>query len=335
MNKWTLVTGGLGYIGSHLVVELLIANEQVIVIDNLSNSDIEVLDRIRTITKRDPIFFELDVSNKLQLSKVFSEYDIGSVIHLAGEKAVAESVKNPLKYYRNNIGTTLSILEIINKHNTESIIFSSSATVYDHGLKPPYEETSKTGNCSNPYGWTKYINEQILRDFTSTKTGFSCVVLRYFNPVGAHSSGLLGENPLGKPNNLMPHITKVAKGEIDVLPVFGSDYPTPDGTGVRDYIHVVDLAQGHLQALNYARNHKGFDVFNLGSGTGFSVLEIIKAYENSTGQEIKFAFYPRRDGDVAISYADVSKAKRMLSWSAKKTLREMCYDSWNANPTSD
>ena len=323
-----LKTGGTGYIGSHTAVELIQSGENVIIADNLSNSEIDVIYKIREITDILPEFFLIDVADKAKLQKIFAANHIDMVIHFAGYEAVGESVDIPVEYYRNNLDTTLALLEVMEEYKVKQLIFSSSATVYGTDNKIPVLEENPVGNCTNPYGWTKYMNEQILRDVATSDPEFSIVLLRYFNPVGAHESGLLGERPKGTPNNLMPYITQVAAGIREKLMVFGDDYPTQDGTGVRDYIHVVDLAKGHVAALNYTKAHKGVETFNLGTGNGYSVLEMVQTFQRVNKVRIPYEIAPRRAGDIAVCYADPSKAYKMLGWKAEKTIEDMCRDSW-------
>lgn len=324
-----LLTGGAGYIGSHTAAELSAAGYDVVIADNFSNSSPEVLNRLEKITgKRFPLY-EIDVADKSALSRVFEENKIDAVIHFAGYKAVGESVKVPLSYYRNNIDTTLSLLETMEKYGCRELVFSSSATVYGTKAPIPYKEDMETGNCSNPYGWTKLFIERIITDFSAANPDFSAVLLRYFNPVGAHESGLIGEDPRDIPNNLMPYISRVAVGTLPHLNIFGNDYPTPDGTGIRDYIHVTDLAKGHVAALGFTKNNKGTEIFNLGAGKGISVLEMVNAYSEACGHDIPFVFAPRREGDLAAFYADASKAEKILGWKTELSLEEMCRDSWN------
>ena len=324
-----LVTGGMGYIGSHTCVELLNLGMEVVIADNLSNSNPEVLNRLETITGKRPAFYELDVCDEAALSRVFREHTIDCVIHFAGMKAVGESVAMPERYYTNNLGSTLTLCRVMAAHNVKKIIFSSSATVYSGDNVMPLKEDSKTGNCTNPYGWTKYMGEQILRDIAFADKEWSVVLLRYFNPIGAHASGLIGEDPKGIPNNLMPFISQVAVGRRDHLNVFGNDYDTPDGTGVRDYIHVVDLAKGHVAAISYAAGHTGTQVFNLGTGIGYSVLDMVKAFQKVNGVPVPYEIAPRRPGDLAICYADPAKSRALLGWVAEKNLEDMCRDTWN------
>lgn len=323
-----LLTGGAGYIGSHTAVELIGRGDEVIIVDDLSNSKIECLNRVEKITGVKPKFYQYDVADKALLTKVFDENKIDSVVHFAGFKAVGESVAKPLMYYKNNLNTTLTLLEVMHEHNVNSIIFSSSATVYGVPERVPLTEDMKT-SCTNPYGWTKLFIEQIITDFAASRRDFSAVLLRYFNPVGAHESGLIGEDPRDIPNNLMPYIAKVAAGKLPCLNVFGNDYPTPDGTGIRDYLHVVDLAKGHVAALEYAEKHTGTEVFNLGTGEGYSVLDMLHAFERACGRELPYKVAPRRPGDIAECYADAEKARRVLGWSAKLGIDDMCRSSWN------
>ena len=323
-----LVTGGAGYIGSHTVVELLNRGEDIVIVDNFSNSKPEMLNKIKEIAKRDFKFYEVDLLDREKLEKVFEENpEIDSVIHFAGLKAVGESVAKPIEYYHNNITGTLILLDVMKNHNCKKIVFSSSATVYGNPKTVPIREDFPL-STTNPYGSTKLMIEQILNDVYISDNSWSVILLRYFNPIGAHESGLIGENPNGIPNNLMPYINQVACGKLDYLRVFGNDYDTIDGTGVRDYIHVVDLAQGHLKALDKARNFTGVEAYNLGTGTGYSVLQIVKAFEDATGVEVKYKIVERRPGDIATCYADPSKAKNDLGWEAKKDIEEMCRDSW-------
>ena len=323
-----LVTGGAGYIGSHTAVELLEAGEKIVIVDNFINSKPEVLDKIKEITKKDFKFYEVDLLDKENLEKVFQENDIEEVIHFAGLKAVGESVQKPIEYYHNNITGTLVLLDLMRKYNCKKIVFSSSATVYGSPKTVPIKEDFPL-STTNPYGSTKLMIEQILKDVCVADKEFSSIILRYFNPIGAHKSGLIGDNPNGIPNNLMPYVAKVAIGEIDHLNIFGNDYPTKDGTGVRDYIHVVDLAKGHVKALNKARTTKGAIPYNLGTGNGYSVLEIVKAFENANDIMVKYEITSRRPGDIAECYADPNKAKNELDWVAEKGIEEMCKDSWN------
>ena len=322
-----LVTGGAGYIGSHTVVELLNRGEKIIIVDNFSNSKPEMLDKIRKITNKDFKFYEVDLLDRENLDKVFAENpDIESVIHFAGLKAVGESVAKPIEYYHNNITGTLILLDIMKKYNCKKIVFSSSATVYGDPATVPIKEDFPL-STTNPYGSTKLMIEQILRDVYISDNDWSIILLRYFNPIGAHESGLIGENPNGIPNNLLPYINQVACGKLECLSVFGNDYDTVDGTGVRDYIHVVDLAKGHLKALDKARNFNGVEAYNLGTGTGYSVLQIVKAFEDATGVEVKYKIVERRPGDIATCYADISKGIE-IKFTPEKGIEEMCKDAW-------
>lgn len=324
-----LVTGGTGYIGSHVVVDLLNQGQEVVVVDNLYNSKAEVLDRIEKITGRCPVFYQTDILDRSGMTDVFSENNIQLVIHLAGYKAVGESVSHPLKYYHNNIEGTVSLLEIMKKFNVKNLIFSSSATVYGSENPVPFKETMPVGSASNPYGFTKLVIEQMLKDLVVADPSWSITSLRYFNPIGAHESGLIGEDPQGIPNNLMPFITQVAIGEHPELLVFGDDYETPDGTGIRDYIHVVDLAQGHVKAIKSNLVNKGLVFYNLGTGQGYSVLDIIKTFEKATNVKVPYRIVDRREGDIAEAYADPSKALKDLDWQAERDLLTMCRDAWN------
>ncbi len=321
-----LVTGGAGFIGSHTVVQLFEHGEEIVILDNFSNSSPDVLDKIRQISGRDFRFYEGDMRDRELLERIFTENEIEAVIHFAGLKAVGESVEKPLEYYDNNINGTLCVLEAMKAHGCKRMIFSSSATVYGNDNKVPFTEDMKT-SATNPYGWTKVFIEHILEGVCTSDREFSAVLLRYFNPIGAHKSGLIGEKPNGIPNNLMPYIVKVANGEYDHLNVFGDDYDTVDGTGVRDYIHVVDLADGHTAALEYARKNKGVQTVNLGTGRGTSVLELVKAFEKASGKKVPYVIAPRRPGDIAECYADVSKAKEVLGWQAKYDIDDMCADN--------
>jgi len=323
-----LLTGGAGYIGSHTAVELLNASHDVVIADNYSNSSPDVPERIMRITGKHLDVYETDVADRSALDKLFEEQKIDAVIHFAGYKAVGESVEQPLKYYRNNIDCALTVLETMEKHHVNMFVFSSSATVYGNASVMPVDETTPTGSCSNPYGWTKYMIEQILQDEATARKELSVVLLRYFNPAGAHESGLIGERPQGIPNNLMPYITQTAVGIRDHLNVFGNDYPTRDGTGVRDYIHVVDLAKGHLAALEYAQRNVGARAFNLGTGTGYSVLEMVKSFETANDVKVPYVIAPRRDGDVATCYSDPTKAAELLGWKAERNVEDMCRDTW-------
>ena len=324
-----LVTGGAGYIGSHTCVELLESGHNVVVIDNLCNSSAKSLDRVRQLTGKDLRFYEGDVRDEALLRKIFGENEIGAVIHFAGLKAVGESVALPWTYYDNNLGSTLVLTKVMNDAGVKNIIFSSSATVYTADNEMPLRETSRTGHCTNPYGWTKYMTEQILSGMAFADHDWSVCLLRYFNPIGAHESGMIGEDPRGIPNNLLPFITQVAIGRRERLSVYGNDYNTHDGTGVRDYIHVVDLAKGHVAAVKYVRENKGCEVFNLGTGTGYSVLDMVHAFIEANGVDVPYVITDRRPGDIATCYADPAKSARVLGWKAERSLRDMCRDSWN------
>ncbi len=324
-----LVTGGAGYIGSHTCVELIEAGYTPIVIDNFCNSNPESLRRVEVITGKPVKLISGDVRDGVLLERVFSENEIGCVIHFAGRKAVGESVSMPLEYYQNNLCSTMTLCKVMAAHGVKKLIFSSSATVYSGDNEMPLHESSKTGSCTNPYGWTKYMGEQILRDIAKADPAWSVVLLRYFNPVGAHASGLIGEHPNGIPNNLMPYISQTAIGKREHLNVFGNDYPTPDGTGVRDYIHVVDLAKGHVAAIQYLMNHTGEGVFNLGTGHGYSVLDMVKAFEKASGVPVPYVITDRRPGDLPACYADPAKSSEVLGWKAEHDLESMCRDTWN------
>lgn len=323
-----LLTGGAGYIGSHTALALLNRGDEVVALDNLSNASPEALRRVERLTgKRAPLVVG-DCTKREDLEKVFSAYPITQVVHFAGLKAVGESVGKPLEYYRNNLDATLTLCETMRDHGCFDLVFSSSATVYGTNQEMPLQETFPLG-CTNPYGWTKYMSEQILRDLGHADSRFHIVLLRYFNPVGAHESGLIGEDPSGVPNNLMPYICQVASGRLKELSVFGSDYPTVDGTGVRDFLHVMDLAEGHLAALDYAKKNAGAEAFNLGTGEGYSVLQMVNTFEKINGVKVPYHLAPRRAGDIATCYADPSKAREKLHWAAKRTLSDMCRDAWN------
>lgn len=325
-----LLPGGAGFIGSHTAVELLNAGREIIIIDNFSNSKPKALEAIKEITGKDFKFYEMDYLDKGKLQKVFEENNIEAVMNFAGFKAVGESVQKPIEYYTNNISGALVLLDTMRKYNVKKFIFSSSATVYGEPKKMPITEETPTGGTTNPYGTTKLYIEQILKDIYKSDNTWDICILRYFNPVGAHETGLIGEEPQGIPNNLMPYVARVASGKLKELSVFGNDYNTPDGTGVRDYIHVVDLAKGHIKALEkLEKENEGLYIYNLGTGKGYSVLDMVKAFENSTNKPIPFKIAPRRSGDIAICYADPSKAKEELGWSAGKSLEDMCRDSWN------
>ena len=335
-----LVTGGAGYIGSHTVVELQNAGYEVVVVDNLSNSSRESLKRVEKITGKPVTFYEADILDREALNRIFEKESIESCIHFAGLKAVGESVQKPWEYYENNIAGTLTLVDVMRKHGVKNIIFSSSATVYGDPAVIPITEECPKGQCTNPYGWTKSMLEQILTDMQKADPEWNVILLRYFNPIGAHKSGLIGENPNGIPNNLMPYITQVAVGKLKCLGVFGDDYDTPDGTGVRDYIHVVDLAIGHVKAIEKIKENPGLKIYNLGTGKGYSVLDIVKNFEAATGIKIPYEIKPRRAGDIATNYADASLAKKELGWVAERDIKEMCEDSWrwqsmNPNGFSD
>lgn len=324
-----LVTGGAGFIGSHTCVELLENGYEVVVVDNLCNASEESLKRVEQITGKKVTFYKGDILDKEFLNQVFEKEEIESCIHFAGLKAVGESVEKPWEYYHNNITGTLVLTEVMKKHGVKKMIFSSSATVYGFPKEIPITEECPKGTCTNPYGWTKSMLEQILTDMQKADPEWNIVLLRYFNPIGAHPTGLMGENPNGVPNNLMPYITQVAIGKLACLGVFGNDYDTPDGTGVRDYIHVVDLAKGHVKALKKLEENGGLSVYNLGTGVGYSVLDIVKNFEEANGVKIPYEIKPRRAGDIATCYSDASKAKRELDWEAEYGILEMCRDSWN------
>ncbi|MBR3249970.1 MAG: UDP-glucose 4-epimerase GalE [Clostridia bacterium] len=324
-----LLTGGTGYIGSHTAVELINKGYDVVIVDNLSNSKKEVIGKIKQITGVEPKFYEVDVLNRKALEQVFEENNIEAVINFAGYKAVGESVQKPLEYYQNNITGCVTLLQTMKKYNVKKFIFSSSATVYGDPEVIPITEKCKTGGTTNPYGTTKLFIEQILKDLYNSDNTWDICILRYFNPVGAHESGLIGEEPQGIPNNLMPYIVRVANGTLKELSVFGNDYDTKDGTGVRDYIHVVDLAKGHVCALDKLnKENEGLYIYNLGTGNGYSVLEMVQAFEKATGKKVPYKITPRRPGDIATCYADPAKAKQELGWEATKTLEDMCRDSW-------
>ena len=323
-----LVTGGTGFIGSHTCVELLSNGYEIVIVDNLSNSKEAAVGRIEKITGKKVTFYNVDVCDYDALSGVFRENDIEAVVHFAGLKAVGESVRKPLEYYTNNIYGTLILLKVMRENGCNKIVFSSSATVYGMNNIAPYTEDMPT-SATNPYGYTKVMIEQILKDICVADSDFSAVALRYFNPIGAHKSGLLGEDPNGIPNNLVPYIAQVASGKLEQLSVFGDDYDTPDGTGVRDYIHVMDLAEGHVCAIDYAMKNKGFEPVNLGTGKGSSVLEVVSAYEKACGKPIPKKITERRAGDIATCYADATKAKEVFGWEAKSDILQMCVDSWN------
>ena len=323
-----LVTGGAGYIGSHTVIELQNAGYDVVVLDNLSNSSPKSLERVEKITGKSVPFYKADILDRDALNEIFDKESIDSCIHFAGLKAVGESVAKPWEYYENNIAGTLTLVDVMRKHGVKNIIFSSSATVYGDPAFVPITEECPKGQCTNPYGWTKSMLEQILSDIQKADPEWNVVLLRYFNPIGAHKSGTIGENPNGIPNNLMPYITQVAVGKLKELGVFGNDYDTPDGTGVRDYIHVVDLAKGHVKALKKIEEKAGLKIYNLGTGHGYSVLDMIHAFSRAVGKEIPYVIKPRRAGDIATCYADAAKAKEELGWEAKRGIDDMCADGW-------
>lgn len=322
-----LVTGGAGYIGSHTVVELLAQSYTVIIVDNLCNSKLSAISRVEQISGKLPIFYQVDIADESNLTKIFNQHKIDAVIHFAGLKAVGESVREPARYYENNVAGSLVLLRVMEAHQVKSIVFSSSATVYGDPHTTPITEDFPL-SATNPYGWTKLMMEQMLRDIYQADNSWSIALLRYFNPVGAHKSGLIGEDPNGIPNNLMPYITQVAVGKLAKLNVFGSDYATHDGTGVRDYIHVVDLAHGHLKALEYLAKHNELLTVNLGTGIGYSVLDVVKAFAAASHKDIPYQLQPRRSGDIATCFADSTKASQVLDWSCKYDLDQMCQDSW-------
>lgn len=325
-----LVTGGAGFIGSHTAVELLNSGKDIVIVDNFSNSKPKALEAIKKITGKDFKFYEINYLDREKLEKVFEENDIEAVLNFAGYKSVGESVRKPLEYYDNNISGCLVLLETMQKCGVKKFVFSSSATVYGEPERTPLTEDCKTGGTTNPYGTSKLFIEQILKDLYASDNSWDICILRYFNPVGAHESGLIGEEPQGIPNNLMPYVVRVASGELKELSIFGNDYDTPDGTGVRDYIHVVDLAKGHLAALNKLdKEGKGLYIYNLGTGTGYSVLDMVKSFEEITGKKVPYKITQRRPGDIATCYSDTKKAKEELGWEAKKGIKEMCEDSWN------
>ena len=324
-----LVTGGAGYIGSHTVVELLNAGHQAVIVDDLSNAKADVVDRIETITGKRPAFYELDCKDKDGLRQVFSAHPVDAVIHFAAFKAVGESVRKPLEYYRNNLDSAMAMLEVMEEFGCKKFVFSSSATVYGPNNPHPYREEMPALQSSSPYGWTKVMIERILTDYVTAHPDFCAILLRYFNPIGAHESGLLGDDPNGIPNNLMPYVGRVAAGQLEKLTIFGDDYPTPDGTCQRDYLHVVDLAIGHLRALEYAAQHTGVEAINLGTGNGVSVLELVHAFEKANGIRVRYVIGPRRDGDLPAFWADATKAKELLGWEATHTVEDMCRSTWN------
>ena len=323
-----LVTGGAGYIGSHTVVELQNAGYDVVVLDNLSNASEKSLERVSKITGKPVKFYKADILDRDALNEIFDKEDIDSCIHFAGLKAVGESVAKPWEYYENNIAGTLTLVDVMRKHNVKNMIFSSSATVYGDPAFVPITEECPKGQCTNPYGWTKSMLEQILSDIQKADPEWNIVLLRYFNPIGAHKSGTIGENPNGIPNNLMPYVTQVAVGKLKELGVFGNDYDTPDGTGVRDYIHVVDLARGHVMALKKLQGNAGLNIYNLGTGNGYSVLDLVNNFQEATGVKVPYSIKPRRPGDIATCYASADKAYEELGWKAEFGIKEMCEDAW-------
>ena len=324
-----LVTGGAGYIGSHTCVELLNAGYDVVVLDNLYNASEKAVERVKQITGRELVFYNADVCDRAAVTKIFDEQKIDAVIHFAGYKAVGESVHKPIEYYTNNIDGTLILTDVMRAHGCKNFIFSSSATVYGDPAFVPITEECPKGKCTNPYGWTKWMIEQILTDIHTADPEWNVILLRYFNPIGAHKSGLIGEDPKGIPINLLTYIAQVAIGKLNCLGVFGNDYDTPDGTGVRDYIHVVDLARGHVKAIEKLAANDGVSIYNLGTGHGYSVLQVVAAFEKACGHKIKYEIKPRRDGDIAQCYCDPSRAERELGWKAEYGIEEMCADSWN------
>lgn len=323
-----LVTGGAGYIGSHTVVELLNAGHEAVIVDNLYNSSEKAVDRIQELTGKPVAFYKVDILDKEGLDRVFEKENVDAVIHFAGLKAVGESVRKPVEYYNNNIAGTLNLIEAMRSHDVKNIIFSSSATVYGDPAQIPITEQCPKGTCTNPYGWTKWMIEQILTDVHTADPEWNVILLRYFNPIGAHESGRIGEDPKGIPNNLLPYVAQVAVGKLKEVGVFGNDYPTPDGTGVRDYIHVVDLANGHVAALEQIKKDAGLKIYNLGTGKGSSVLDVIHAFEKACGKKIPYSIKPRREGDIATCYAKCDLAKEELGWEAKYNLDDMCASSW-------
>jgi UDP-glucose 4-epimerase len=324
-----LVTGGAGYIGSHTCVELLNAGYEVVVVDNLYNASEKALERVKEITGKDVTFYKADITDAAAMNSVFDkESDVSCVIHFAGLKAVGESVEKPLEYYQNNIAGTLTLCDAMRSHGVKNIIFSSSATVYGDPAFIPITEACPKGTPTNPYGWTKHMIEQILTDFHTADADWNVILLRYFNPIGAHKSGLIGEDPKGIPNNLLPYVAQVAIGKLECVGVFGDDYDTPDGTGVRDYIHVVDLALGHVAAINKIKENPGVKVYNLGTGKGYSVLDVVHAFSKACGHEVPYQIKPRRAGDIATCYSDATLAKQELGWEAQYGIEEMCADSW-------
>lgn len=323
-----LVTGGAGYIGSHTAVELIEAGYETIIVDDLSNAKEDVIDRIEAITGKRPVFYKEDCKDKEAMRKIFSENKIDAIIHFAAYKAVGESVQKPLEYYRNNLDSTLTLMEVMEEFGCKKFVFSSSATVYGPNNPYPYKEEMKAIESTSPYGWTKVMIERILTDYVTAHPDYCAVLLRYFNPIGSHSSGLLGDDPNGIPNNLMPYISRVAAGKLEKLTIFGDDYPTPDGTCQRDYLHVVDLAVGHLKALEYAENNSGVEAFNLGTGNGVSVMELVHAFDEANDMQLPYVIGPRREGDLPAFWADAQKAKDVLGWEAKYSVEDMCKSAW-------
>lgn len=323
-----LVTGGAGYIGSHTCVELLNEGYEVVIVDNLYNASKKAVDRICQITGKEVVFYENDICDRDALNRIFDAHKIDAVIHFAGYKAVGESVQKPIEYYSNNLYGTLTLTDVMRSHGVKNIIFSSSATVYGDPAFVPITEECPKGTCTNPYGWTKWMLEQVLTDIHTADPEWNVILLRYFNPIGAHKSGLIGEDPKGIPNNLLPYVAQVAIGKLECLGVFGDDYDTPDGTGVRDYIHVVDLAVGHVKAIRKLADKEGVSIYNLGTGNGYSVLQVVKAFEKACGHSIAYQIKPRRAGDIATCYCDPSKAAKELGWKAQYGIEEMCADSW-------
>lgn len=323
-----LVTGGAGYIGSHTCVELLEAGYEVVVVDNLYNASPKAIERVEEITGKKVTFYEADLLDKEALEKIFANHDIDAVIHFAGYKAVGESVQKPIEYYHNNMTGTLILCDVMRNHGVKNIVFSSSATVYGDPAQVPITENCPKGQPTNPYGWTKSMLEQVLTDIHTSDPEWNVILLRYFNPIGAHKSGIIGEDPKGIPNNLVPYIAQVAVGKRAALGVFGNDYDTPDGTGVRDYIHVVDLAAGHVKAIEKIKQNPGVEVYNLGTGNGYSVLQVVEAFGKACGHPIPYEIKPRREGDIATCYCDPQKAKEDLGWTAKYGVDEMCQDTW-------
>ena len=323
-----LVTGGAGYIGSHTAVELIEAGYEAIIVDDLSNAKEDVIDRIEAITGKRPVFYKEDCKDKEAMRKIFSENKIDAIIHFAAYKAVGESVQKPLEYYRNNLDSTLTLMEVMEEFGCKKFVFSSSATVYGPNTPYPYKEEMKAIESTSPYGWTKVMIERILTDYVTAHPDYCAVLLRYFNPIGSHSSGLLGDDPNGIPNNLMPYISRVAAGKLEKLTIFGDDYPTPDGTCQRDYLHVVDLAVGHLKALEYAENNSGVEAFNLGTGNGVSVMELVHAFDEANDMQLPYVIGPRREGDLPAFWADAQKAKDVLGWEAKYSVEDMCKSAW-------